>query len=159
MDTSDVGLTRFDDSEVQMIEDSDSTGFNMNVPEHFCMALPAWCWRSQWQHDFHFPHIDCWSDNVSAVSWINQRNAKNSFGLEINRAIGLAEAVFRIRLSSNHIPGSTNRMADADSRAWSAPFSHLWSKRLCAWRQVQVPEHWRRIYKDFSVQRTDPVVT
>ncbi|POM80051.1 Hypothetical protein PHPALM_2161 [Phytophthora palmivora] len=60
---------------------------------------------------------------MSAVSWINRLHSLNEFAQEINRAIGLAEAIFNVRLSAKHLPGSCNRMADAGSRAWSPPFS------------------------------------
>ncbi|ETI38131.1 hypothetical protein F443_16056, partial [Phytophthora nicotianae P1569] len=92
MDASDTGLAvlhparsefillKFDEEEALMIQNSDSTGFTINVREHFCMALAAWCWGSKWHQDFHFPHVVCWSDNVSAVSWINQLQSRSGFG-------------------------------------------------------------------------------
>ncbi|ETN03639.1 hypothetical protein PPTG_23763 [Phytophthora nicotianae INRA-310] len=101
-------LLKFDEEEALMIQNSDSTGFTINL------------------------------------------QSRSGFGQEINRAIGLAEAVFRIRLSAHHLPGSINRMADAGSRSWSSPYSHLWSILSSGWTQVQVPAHWRKIYKEFS---------
>lgn len=162
MDASDTGLVvlnptvdefiqiRFDADEIRLIQTSETSGFTINVREHLCMALAAWCWGPQWQQTLSFPHIVCWSDNVSAVSWINSLHSLNEFSQEVNRGIGLAEALFNIRLSAQHLPGSCNRMADAGSRAWSPLYSRLWSELSSSWRQVQVPERWRRIYKEFS---------
>ncbi|GMF32014.1 unnamed protein product [Phytophthora lilii] len=107
------------------------------------------------------PHVVCWSNNVSAVQWINRLQSKNPFSQEINRSIGLskafqhssictAKAVFNIRLSARHLPVSSNRMADAGSRASREPYLSMWINLSRAWRQVPVPEHWRRIYKAFS---------
>lgn len=149
---------RIDTEEIRFVKSSESSGFSINVREHFCMALAAWCWGPCWKEDFSFPHLICWSDNTSAVSWTNQLHSKNIFGQEISRLIDLAEAVFSIGLSTRHLPGSTNRMSDACPRAWSAPYSHLWSELLCLWHQVQVPEHWRIIYKEFAVQRFGRIV-
>jgi hypothetical protein len=162
MDASDAGLAvlnpaaneyiqlRFDANESELIKASAASGFTINVREHFCMALAALSWGSQWHLDYQLPHIVCWSDNKSAVSWINRLASKNVFGQEINRAIGLAEAVYNVRLSAHHLPGVCNRMADAGSRAWSEPYSSLWTHLSADWRQVPVPERWRKIYSQFS---------
>lgn len=115
----------FDAEELILAQNAESTGFTINVREHFCMALAAWAWGPQFLHNFSYPHVVCWSDNVSAVSWINCLHSNNPFGQAINRAIGLAEAVFKFRLSARHLPGATNRMPDAGSRASSSPYSHV----------------------------------
>ncbi|OWZ17947.1 hypothetical protein PHMEG_0008033 [Phytophthora megakarya] len=162
MDASSLGLAvlhpakdeyirlEFDSEELRLIDDAESTGFTINVREHFCMALAAWCWGLQFLQDFRYPHVVCWSDNVSAVSWINRMHSVNEFGREINRAIGLAEAIFKFRMSANHLPGAINRMADAGSRSLSSTHSDMWSTLLSSWQQVQVPGQWRHIYKKFS---------
>ncbi|GMG17415.1 unnamed protein product [Phytophthora fragariaefolia] len=79
------------------------------------MALATWCWGPHLHQDFNYPLVVCWSDKVSAVSWTHRLHSNNAFTQEINRAVGLAEAVFRFRLSDRHLPGAINRMADAGS--------------------------------------------
>ncbi|GMF55919.1 unnamed protein product [Phytophthora fragariaefolia] len=106
-----------------LIADAEATGFSINVREHFCMALAAWCWGPHLHQDLNYPHVVCWNDNVSTVSWTHRLHSNNVFAQEINRVIGLAEAVFRFRLSARHPPGAINRMTDAGSRAWPSPYS------------------------------------
>ncbi|KAF4134673.1 hypothetical protein GN958_ATG16145 [Phytophthora infestans] len=71
-------------------------------------------------------------------------------GQEVNRAIGLAEALFGFRMSCGHLPGSINIMADAGSRAWSPPHDKIWSNLSFEWRPIPVPPSLRKIYKTFS---------
>ncbi|KAK1935694.1 hypothetical protein P3T76_010389 [Phytophthora citrophthora] len=54
-------------------------------------------------------------------------HSRNTFSQEINRAIGLAEAYFNLRVSAEHLPGLTNWMADAASRAWTEPELTRWT--------------------------------
>ncbi|OWZ09415.1 hypothetical protein PHMEG_00017886 [Phytophthora megakarya] len=105
---------RFDNDELDLIRKSP---FSMNVREHLCIALTVWTWGQQWsRHQSSLvPHIRCWSDNSTAVSWSNKLASSCPEAQEINRAIGLGEAVFNIRIAAAHLPGSTNRMADAAS--------------------------------------------
>lgn len=133
MDASNLGLAvlnpscnkliqvQLDGDERQAMSEtsSSSTAFSINVREHFCMALAAWVWGLQWatQASSGVAHIKCWSDNTAAVCWNNSLYIPNSFPQETNRAIGLAEAVYSVRLSASHLPGATNLTADAASRA------------------------------------------
>ncbi|OWZ03125.1 LOW QUALITY PROTEIN: hypothetical protein PHMEG_00025200 [Phytophthora megakarya] len=94
--------------------------------------------------------VRCWSDNVTAVSWCNRLYANNAFSQEINRAIGLAEAYFNIRVSADHLPGSSNRMADAASRAWTEPHLSQWTNFSFCWTQTPVPSCCRKPYMNFS---------
>lgn len=153
MDASDLGLAvlnptrdeliqiRFDEEEIQSIH---SGSFSINVRERLCIALAIWTWGKHWtsQTDSTVHHIRYWSDNASAVSWSNRLASSCSEAQEINRAIGIGEAVFNIKASAAHLPGATNRMADAASRAWGEPFA--WSNFSVHWSQVHVPPTWRQ---------------
>ncbi|ETO82715.1 hypothetical protein F444_03174 [Phytophthora nicotianae P1976] len=89
-------------------------------------------------HEAHapeWPHIRCWSDNQTTVSRPNKLSARHPLAQELNRSIGFAEATWRLRVSTGHLPGSWNYVADAGSRL------HL---------PVPVPQHIRRIYTTFS---------
>ncbi|OWZ14078.1 hypothetical protein PHMEG_00012500 [Phytophthora megakarya] len=132
MDSSNQGLAVLDPAVNKFIQlkseshryISSEQSFSINVREHLCMALALWTWGPGWHEsgDGSMIHVKCWSDNISAVQWCNRLYSNNVFSQEINRAIGLAEAYFNLRVSAEHLPGSTNRMADAASRAWAEPF-------------------------------------
>ncbi|KAF1779344.1 Integrase-like, catalytic domain [Phytophthora cactorum] len=55
---------------------------------------------------------------------------------EINRAIGLTEAVFVFRISSSHLTGAINTMADAGSRAGHILPTKLWANLSSTWSPV-----------------------
>ncbi|EGZ30159.1 hypothetical protein PHYSODRAFT_476324 [Phytophthora sojae] len=127
---------RFDEEEQARIHAaSGSDGFNINVREHLCVALAAWIFGPEWASTPAKPMIfvRAWSDNTSAVAWTNRLSSSNPLAQVLNRAIGLAEAIFGFRISCGHLPGAINTMADAGSRAWTSPFSDTWSNLSSAW--------------------------
>jgi hypothetical protein len=166
MDASNTGLaildpaansyiqTKFDEQEQQWINQAvdSNTDFSINVREHLCIALALWAWGSKWnqQADGRLVHVKCWSDNMSAVSWSNKLHSSNVLSQEINRAIGLAEAYFNLRVSAGHLPGSTNIMADAASRAWTEPYLTWWTNFSLLWSQTPIPKDCRKLYTKFS---------
>ncbi|OWZ16905.1 LOW QUALITY PROTEIN: hypothetical protein PHMEG_0009238 [Phytophthora megakarya] len=94
MDASNVGLVNFnpatrqynqvpfDVEEQEVISKSTgSDGFNINVQKQLCIAFAPMLF------------VRAWSDNTSAVAWINRLHSANAMAQEINRAIGLAEAI------------------------------------------------------------------
>ncbi|EGZ18055.1 hypothetical protein PHYSODRAFT_403058, partial [Phytophthora sojae] len=155
MDASNLGLAvldpacesyiqiQFDDEEKLLIDKvgSGHDEFSINVREHLCIAIALWSWGSKWsaQANGRTTHVKCWSDNAAAVSWCNRMHSNNAFSQEINRAIGLAEVYFNLRVSADHIPGSANWMADAASRAWTEPYIARWTNFSSCWVQTQVP--------------------
>ncbi|OWZ06290.1 LOW QUALITY PROTEIN: hypothetical protein PHMEG_00021475 [Phytophthora megakarya] len=166
MDASNTGLAvldpapkefiqiAFDDDELKMISQvsQNDTDFSINVREHLCIALALWSWGSKWYHQAagSLVHIQCWSDNISAVQWCNKLQSQNPVSQELNRCIGLAEVYYNLRVSANHIPGSSNWMADAASRACSEPYREQWTNFSSSWSQTQVPLSCRKLYKNFS---------
>ncbi|OWY95859.1 hypothetical protein PHMEG_00034025, partial [Phytophthora megakarya] len=145
---------KFDDDELALITEvkGASDGFSINVREHLCIALALWTWGAKWgcQSNGRTLHVRCWSDNSSAVTWCNRLHANNHFSQEINRAIGLAEAYFNLRVSAEHLPGSSNWMADSASRAWAEPHSSRWTNFSYCWTQNSVPKSCRKLYTSFS---------
>ncbi|OWZ07715.1 LOW QUALITY PROTEIN: hypothetical protein PHMEG_00019858 [Phytophthora megakarya] len=112
IDASNMGLTvldpacdsfiqqRFVREEMQLIDQlkSNEAGFSLNTREHLCIAVALWTWGAKWH-----------------------RQSSGQVIHEINRTIGRGEAYFNLRVSADHIPESTNRMADTASRAWTEP--------------------------------------
>ncbi|GMF51674.1 unnamed protein product [Phytophthora fragariaefolia] len=141
---------QFDAEEQRLIQRaSGCSGFNSNVREQLCVALAAWSFGPAWPTQ-HTVLIKAWSDNTSAVSWTNRLASNNPLAQDLNRAIGLAGAVFGFRILCGHLPGSSNTMADAGSRAWTPPYVKLWTNLSSAWQQIPVPPTLRKVYKPFS---------
>ncbi|EGZ08099.1 hypothetical protein PHYSODRAFT_527792 [Phytophthora sojae] len=136
---------QFDDEEKLLIDKvgSGHDEFSINVREHLCIAIALWSWGSKWsaQANGRTIHVKCWSDNAAAVSWCNRMHSNNAFSQEINRAIGLAEVYFNLRVSADHIPGLANWMADAASRAWTEPYIARWTNFSSCWVQTQENLH------------------
>ncbi|POM58359.1 LOW QUALITY PROTEIN: Hypothetical protein PHPALM_37000 [Phytophthora palmivora] len=125
MDSSSQGLAVLDPAfnkfiQVQFNSDEDiimdvSTSpenpFSINVREHLCMALALWTWGPIWYElsSGRMIYVKCWSDKMSAVQWCNRLHSNNTFSQEFNREVGLAEVYFNLRVSTSHLPGSTNR--------------------------------------------------
>ncbi|GMF35107.1 unnamed protein product [Phytophthora fragariaefolia] len=165
MDASDMGLAvlnpsanefiqiAFDSDETKwIVADSKSNKFSINVREHVCIALALWIWGPTWTSldPDRTVVVKCWSDNRAAVAWSNSLASTNELSQEVNRAIGLAEALFNVRVIASHLPGSTNIAADAASRAWVSPFSEIWTNFSSSWQQVPVPKALRKLYRTFS---------
>ncbi|EGZ28360.1 hypothetical protein PHYSODRAFT_475936, partial [Phytophthora sojae] len=134
---------KHDSDELLLIANAGQTGeeFSINVREHLCIALALWSWDPVWCHQTggKMIHVKCWSDSKAAVAWCSKLHSTKLFSQEINRCIGLAEAFFNLRVSAKHIPGSTNWMADAASRAWTEPHQTRWTKCSSSWTQIPIP--------------------
>jgi hypothetical protein len=144
---------QFDEEELAMINGTTPTqgDFSINVREHMCIALALWTWGAKWncQASGHLVHVKCWSDNMSAVTWSNKLHSGNLLSQAINRSIGLAEAYFNLRVTAKHLPGSSNWMADAASRAWTEPHGTTWANFSTLWKQTKVPAPCRKLYTTF----------
>ncbi|KAG4054440.1 hypothetical protein PC123_g10446 [Phytophthora cactorum] len=81
----------------------------------------------------------------------NRLSSTNPMTQEVNRAIGLTEAMFGFRISCGHLPGAINAMADAGTRARTPPFDRNWSNCSSSWLQVPVKPMLRKIYTTFSI--------
>ncbi|ETM53581.1 hypothetical protein L914_02952 [Phytophthora nicotianae] len=101
-------------------------------------------------HAPEWPHIRCWSDNQTTVSRPNKLSARHPLAQELNRSTGFAEATWRLRVSTGHLPGSWNYVADAGSRLHLPVYRQVFTNCVNMWSQVPVPQHIRRIYTTFS---------
>ena len=162
MDASDKGLAVLDPARKRFIQleftEEENTmiqagTLSINVREQYAAVLAGIQFGEAWSHSSNSPLtvIACWIDNTSAVAWVNFLSSPDPFSQELNRALGLTEAILGIRLSARHLPGARNVMADAASRAWSPPYSTIWTNFSTAWSQVEVPFALRSLYKDSSL--------
>ncbi|OWZ06174.1 LOW QUALITY PROTEIN: hypothetical protein PHMEG_00021607 [Phytophthora megakarya] len=59
----------------------------------------------------------CWIDNTTAVSWINRHFSSNAYDQELMQVLSYAEMEFNLHVSTAHLQGSSNFLADMGSRA------------------------------------------
>ncbi|OWY92119.1 hypothetical protein PHMEG_00039007 [Phytophthora megakarya] len=64
----------------------------------------------------------------------------------MNRIFGAVEAEWCVRVSAEHLAGSTNFLADLGSRAWSPDTVGDWNELTTSWMQVVVPANARKAY-------------
>lgn len=143
---------RFDSEERQEVESGAST-FSINVRESLGVLFAAIVWGPRWAVDNgqDTTHVRCWIDNATAVAWCGSHHSSNSTGQEIVRALSCAELVFGIHISTAHIPGASNGMADLGSRAWSGSKLRRWTNTVSSWVEQDVDRQYRKIHKSASV--------
>lgn len=134
---------QFDEHERAMIQNG---AFSINVREQFSAALAILCWGPDWQSTSKLIHIRFWIDNAAAVSWCNNLSSTNTSSQELNRVIGAAEGVWGLRVSAEHLAGSSNFLADLGSRAWSGRQLARWRQLTSGWTQVRVNQRFRMAY-------------
>jgi hypothetical protein len=173
MDASDTGLcvldparrcylrVRFDDEEIRMIQAQQPACavFSINVRELLSAVFAMLIWGPAWTPSAPAQciHVHFWIDNTTAVSWCNRLYSTNTFGQELTRVLGAVEACWSLRVSSSHLSGAVNRLADLGSRAWEEPQLSRWLSLTDAWSQVTVPVELRKIYKpDCSPYKNAP---
>lgn len=116
MDASNKGLAVIDPSKKRYIQvqfdllestwtasGSKTTDFNINVRELFSVALAAILFGPSWTNSnkSSITLVRAWIDNTAAVSWSNRLSSPNPMAQELNRAIGLAEAILGSELPVN----------------------------------------------------------
>ncbi|OWZ10436.1 LOW QUALITY PROTEIN: hypothetical protein PHMEG_00016711 [Phytophthora megakarya] len=84
-------------------------------------------------------HVRFWIDNATAVTLCNKLMSTNQFSQEINRILGAAEAECGIRVSAEHLSGSSIFLADLGSRAWSDPQLTRWKELTTTWIHYSSP--------------------
>jgi len=169
MDASNLGLVvldparrrfiriKFDQSETTLINQIDQSQgvknkpvqstsespFSINVREYFslCLAIAIWA------HDLRGLHVHAWIDNAAGVAWTSKLAASNSYASELNRHMGLCQAMHRIHVTADHLPGATNAMADAGSRIGDNTLEATWKTMCSGWTAVPVPSAYRWMYK------------
>lgn len=91
-------------------------------------------------------HVCAWIDNSTAVAWNNKRSSRNAFAQLLLRILALWEVRYHFYITSSHIPGVQNVIADARSRVWeSADHNTHFTKLSAGWKQVSVPPSWRKL--------------
>ncbi|TMW66615.1 hypothetical protein Poli38472_014591 [Pythium oligandrum] len=110
-------LLEFDPEEGRMFAASGGQ-FDINIREQFALTLACHLFGPAWRAAYTpmWPHVRCWTDNRTACARTNRLQAQHQLAQELNRAIGLAQAVYRFHISSSHLPGAWNWLADAGSR-------------------------------------------
>lgn len=146
----------FDDDELHAIKDENTVQpFSINVRETLSAVFAVLIWGPRWSHvadnEHRTVHIRCWIDNTSAVSWISHHSSNNPHGQELMRVLSCAESQFRLHISTSHLEGSSNYLADLGSRAWSGTQLKTWTNTVSCWHEQTIPTSIRKIYKAESL--------
>ncbi|KAJ8544272.1 hypothetical protein ON010_g11994 [Phytophthora cinnamomi] len=92
-------------------------------------------------------HVHCWIDNKSAVTWLGKQQFRNPSGQELNRVLASAQLQFGLHVSTEHLRGTSNFLADLGSRAWTGHMLETWTNRVYSWCSQDIPTEYRKIYK------------
>ncbi|ETL24180.1 hypothetical protein L916_21808 [Phytophthora nicotianae] len=148
MDACDDGLCALDPSRREFIrlqfspDESRASSNSINIRELQIVVLAALVWGPNWrQEDSKAPvHVRLHIDNISAVAWSTRRLSRHPMAQLYNRLLSLTELQYSLSISSEHIPGNFNTMADAGSRAWteSHPLWQTWTNLSFGWRQISI---------------------
>ncbi|KAF0718108.1 hypothetical protein AaE_010716 [Aphanomyces astaci] len=97
---------------------STQSQFSINVREHFCIALAIATWGPLLTDPLglNTVHVETLTDNTSALAWSTSLVSSNSYSQELNRWLGLHQAIHQL-----HVLASTSRtiphhMANRNSR-------------------------------------------
>ncbi|OWZ07944.1 hypothetical protein PHMEG_00019592 [Phytophthora megakarya] len=144
----------FDVEELQAIKSplsAESAWFSINVREALSAVLAVLVWGPRWSSHVRANnqpvHIRCWIDNKSAVAWLGNQQSRNPSGQELNRVLACAELQFGLHVSTEHLRGSSNFLADLGSRAWTGHMLEIWTNRVRSWCSQDIPPEFRKIYK------------
>ena len=69
--------------------------------------------------------------------------------------VACAELQFNLNVTTAHLPGASNILADQGSRAWSGQPLIDWSNAMLGWNEQVVPSAYRKIYKSSSSNYSD----
>ena len=134
-----------------------SEDFSINVREFFSLFLAITLWGPDLTQSNRMVHLKAWIDNSAAVSWSNKLASPNKLAQQLLRVMGLTLAKYRIHVSSDHIPGDWNYMADHGSRiSLSNTSAAIWHSFSNSWSRTQVPPALRHAYRCDSSHTNKP---
>lgn len=87
-------------------------GEHINVKEFLCMFLAVCRWGSFWKDK----RVIIYSDNSSAVAWLNKGTSRNPSAMAVCRLLFWVTASLDCSLTAKFLPGKNNIIADAASR-------------------------------------------
>jgi len=86
--------------------------YHITVKELLPIVVAVAAWGRDWQGR----SIRCRCDNAAVVAVLRSGWCKNKYAMHLLRCLHFFLAAYQIRLTSEHIRGSRNRLADALSR-------------------------------------------
>lgn len=96
----------------QLEWDSHSSAKSIAIKELIPIVIAAAIWGSQWSGK----HLRSRCDNSAVVAVLNSRSCKDKDLMQLLRCLFFFEAQYQFHVSSQHIPGVENGMADDLSR-------------------------------------------
>ena len=100
--------------------DSTSIGKGIAVKELVPILIAATIWGAEWKGRKVLSHCD----NSAVVAVVKTRSCKDKTLMQLLRCLFFLEAVFQFQLSSSHLPGEMNDLADDLSRNRLQDFKH-----------------------------------
>ncbi|OQR90824.1 cleavage induced protein [Achlya hypogyna] len=138
-------LLTFDEAERSLVAQS------RNLPE--LLKRPALRYARTTPHtplvDRTF-YITVFCDNQAGVAWSSCLSSPNAYGQELARCLGLHQALFRFHVTTKHIAGVRNEIADSGSRPYDPALARLWSAVTAGSAETTVPNELRHVYSTFS---------
>lgn len=102
----------------QLAWDHQTQGLNIAVKELLPIIIASIVWGSQWKG----ARVIANCDNMAVVSVLNSRSSKDQNLMQLLRCLFFLEAQLQFSISSVHIPGQMNELADDLSRNRLASF-------------------------------------
>ena len=104
-------------------------GQSITFKELFPIVLALVVWSRQWRGS----HLHCRCDNQAVIHILASRYSRNSNVMHLLRCMFILEAFYDFHISTSHIVGADNGLADALSRNNTVSFSY----RPRAWNPTQ----------------------
>lgn len=134
-DASDVACGAiFDSHFIIRMQDSLTRHWHINDRELLGVYLAAQTWGHMWENR----HVVISCDNSTAVAAVNKGSSKSPVIMRMLRDLFWISAKFNFHLTAKYIPGFTNVLADAASRA---QFDILVENNLSMVQCPPIPDH------------------
>ena len=124
--------------------------FAINVREFFAIVLASCLWAPRDTAPTRRFGISVFCDNTAGVAWSARLWSPNAYGQELARCLGLHMALYRFHVSTQHVAGTRNELADAGSRPRDPILTRTWSAVTAGWTESVVPPALRHVYRTFS---------
>ena len=106
---------------------------HITVKEMLPIVLAIAIWGAQWQGKT----VRCRCDNAAVVAAVKSGWCKNNHAMHLLRCLYFFQAAYQVKLMTEHIKGSHNKLADATSRNNSPKFLSM----MTSAQQVPVAVH------------------
>ena len=104
-----------------------------------CSLLPAILARQAESATHAHLHVHLWTDNTACMAWILTHRTAHPLHLFLCQVMSLLRVLFNITLTSGHLPGKTNSVADPASRQFDQLEDIKLLEELSLWPRLPFP--------------------